>query len=332
MSTPSTRTERPERLLARMMWISVAAAVVTISLKTVAWLVTGSVGLLSDAAESVVNLVAALIAVGALRWSAKPADDEHAFGHTKAEYFSAGAEGIMIFIAAVTIAFAAVERLLFPRPIEDAGIGLAVSAVASLVNLAVGLLLLRTGRAHRSIILEADGKHLLTDVWTSAGVIVAVGAVALTGWQRLDPVIAIAVAVNIVYTGSQLVRRSAAGLMDRALDPGEQRLIGLALEPFEQQGVSFHALRTRQAGSRSFVSLHLLVPGVWTVQRGHDTAEAVEAAIRGHLPHATVFTHLEPLEDPRSYEDTGLDREHGAASAALYTAPPEAGEAAPDEG
>ncbi|WP_019631388.1 cation diffusion facilitator family transporter [Actinomadura atramentaria] len=294
--------------LYRLLWLSVAAAVATIALKTAAYAVTGSVGLLSDALESVVNLVAAIVALGALRWASKPADAEHAYGHTKAEYFSAGAEGMMIFVAALAIAVAAIDRLLHPHGIEQVGPGLLVSAVASAINLAVGLTLLRSGRRHRSITLEADGKHLLTDVWTSAGVLVAVGAVAVTGWTVLDPVIALAVAANIVYAGVGLLRRSGAGLMDRALEPAEQDAIRAVLAGFEERGVAFHAVRTRQSGRRAFVSLHLLVPGAWTVQRGHDQAEAVEAALRAALPHATVFTHLEPIEDPVSYADTGLDR------------------------
>ncbi|MFC0039853.1 cation diffusion facilitator family transporter [Actinomadura rayongensis] len=300
--------DRSESRLFRLLWLSVAAAVATIALKTVAYLVTGSVGLLSDALESVVNLVAAVVALGALRWASKPADEEHPHGHTKAEYFSAGAEGMMIFVAAVAIAGTAVERLLHPHPIDQVGLGLLVSTAASVLNLAVGLLLVRAGRRHRSITLEADGKHLLTDVWTSVGVVAAVGAVALTGWSQLDPLIALAVAVNIVRTGTDLIRRSGAGLMDRALDTDEQDRINEVLAAFEREGVAFHAVRTRQSGSRGFVSLHLLVPGAWTVQRGHDKAEEVEAALRTALPHITVLTHLEPIEDPVSYADTGLDR------------------------
>ncbi|MEA2516231.1 MAG: hypothetical protein QOG16_69 [Actinomycetota bacterium] len=292
----------------RLLWLSVAAALATIGLKSVAWLLTGSVGLLSDAAESIVNLVAAIVAMAALRWATKPADEEHAYGHAKAEYFSAGAEGALIFVAAVSIAATAVNRLLHPHPIEDIGVGLVISAGASLINLVVGFLLVRAGRRDRSIVLEADGKHLLTDVWTSAGVIIGVAGVAITGWERLDPLIAIAVAINIVVTGFSLVRRSVGGLMDRALGDVEHGQIDGVLESFRAQGVEFHALRTRQAGSRAFLSMHVLVPGAWTVQRGHDLAEEVEAALREQLPYATVFTHLEPAEDPRSFDDTTLDR------------------------
>jgi cation diffusion facilitator family transporter len=294
--------------LFRLLWLSIAAAVATISLKVFAWSVTGSVGLLSDAAESAVNLVAAVVALLALRWAAKPADEEHAYGHAKAEYFSAGVEGSLIVVAALAIVVTAVPRLIDPEPIDDVGIGLALSTAASLVNLAVGLVLLRAGRRHRSITLEADGRHLMTDVWTSAGVIAGVAAVALTDWQRLDPIIALLVAGNIILTGSSLVRRSVGGLMDRALDPEELRRIGGVLAPFQREGIRFHALRTRQAGRRAFISVHVLVPRAWSVQRGHDEVERVEAALRETLPYATVFTHLEPLEDPRSYDDTQLDR------------------------
>jgi len=303
--TPFAHTDHR---LFRLLWLSIAAAVATIALKTVAWLLTGSVGLLSDAAESVVNLVAAVVALAALRWAAKPADEEHTYGHAKAEYFSSGIEGGLIVVAAVTIAWTAIDRLLHPQGLEDIGIGLAVAIVASGINLAVGLLLVRTGRAQRSITLEADGKHLLTDVWTSVGVVVGVAAVAITGWERLDAIVALAVAANIVFTGATLLRRSAAGLMDRALPEALQREIQAALGEFDSRGVQFHALRTRQAGRRAFVSLHVLVPGDWTVQDGHDMAEAVEAALRRRLPYATVFTHVEPVEDPRSFEDTALDR------------------------
>jgi cation diffusion facilitator family transporter len=296
-----------QQRLFRLLWLSIAAAVATIALKTTAWLLTGSVGMLSDAAESVVNLVAAVVAMAALRWATKPADEEHAYGHAKAEYFSAGVEGALIFVTAVGIAITGVDRLLHPQPIEAVGVGLAVSVAASLINLAVGFLLLRAGRKARSIVLEADGKHLMTDVWTSVGVIIGVAGVAITGWERLDALIALAVAVNIVATGSSLVRRSAGGLMDRALDEPERRQIQDVLDRFERDGVQFHALRTRQAGSRAFLSVHILVPGSWTVQRGHDTAEDVETALRGQLPYATVFTHLEPADDPRSFDDAALD-------------------------
>jgi cation diffusion facilitator family transporter len=296
------------RRMFRLLWLSVVAAVATISLKTGAYLLTGSVGLLSDAAESVVNLIAAVVALLALRWASKPADEEHAYGHQKAEYFSAGVEGALIVVAAGAIAVTAIGRLLDPQPIEDVGVGLAVSAAASLINLAVGFLLLRTGRRERSIVLEADGRHLMTDVWTSVGVIVGVAAVAITGWEPLDALVALAVAANIVITGSGLVRRSVGGLMDRALGEPERGEIREVFAAFERDGVRFHALRSRQASSRAFVSVHVLVPGAWSVQRGHDLVEDVEAALRQRLPYATVFTHLEPAEDPRSLDDIQLER------------------------
>lgn len=299
--------QRGKRLL-RLLWLSIGAALATIALKLLAWALTGSVGLLSDAAESLVNLAAAVVAMVATRWSLRPPDEEHAYGHGKAEYFSAGLEGAFILLAAGFIAVAATGRLLDPAPLDDVGLGLLVSAGASLVTLLVARLLLRAAREEGSIVLEADGKHLMTDVWTSAGVIGGVALVALTGWERLDPVIALLVAANIVYTGSVLIRRSGAGLMDRSLDDSSLAEIERVLGRFEDGGLRFHAIRTRQAASRAFISLHVLVPGRWSVKRGHDAAEQVEAALREAVPRATVFTHLEPLEDPRSFADRELDR------------------------
>jgi cation diffusion facilitator family transporter len=295
--------------LARLLWLSIAAALLTIALKTAAWLVTGSVGLLSDAAESVVNLFAAVVALLAFQWSQRPPDEEHTYGHEKADYLSAGVEGALIILAAVTIGVSAVDRLLDPMPIDDPALGLAVSAVASVVNLAVARVLIRAGREHHALTLEADGRHLMTDVWTSAGVIVGVAAVALTGAEILDPLIALAVALNIVWTGVGLLRDSSGGLMDRALDADERGRVETVLARYERDGIGFHALRTRRAGRRAFVSVHVLVPGGWTVQRGHDLAERVEADLVAALGHASVFTHLEPREDPASFADTGLDRE-----------------------
>jgi cation diffusion facilitator family transporter len=214
----------------------------------------------------------------------------------------------MILLAAATIAVSTTRRLLEPQPLSDVGIGLAVVVSASLINLAVGLLLVRAGRTHRSITVEADGKHLLTDVWTSAGVVVGVTLVAITGWERLDPIVALAVAANIIVTGVRLVRSSAGGLMDQALEQAAQDDIEQVLAAFRARGAQFHAIRTRRAGRRAFISMHVLVPGDWTVRRGHDLAEEVEAALRVRVPQATVFTHVEPVEDPRSFEDTGLDR------------------------
>jgi cation diffusion facilitator family transporter len=299
--------------LTRYAYLAVAAALVTVALKLIAWRLTGSAGLLSDAFESLVNLAAAVLAVVVLRWSVKPPDDEHTYGHAKAEYVSAGVEGAMIIVAAGSIAVIAIDRLITPTAIEDVGIGLAVSTGASVVNLVVGLVLLRAGHRERSVTLEADGRHLLTDVWTSAGVIVGVAAVALTGWERLDPIVALAVAANIVVTGIGLVRRSTGGLMDRALPDEELAAITRVLDDLGEAPVRFHALRTRQAGRYSFASVHVLVPGDWTVQRGHDLLERIETALREAVPGLVVFTHLEPLEDPASFADAQLDRTPEAA-------------------
>jgi len=294
--------------LTRFAWLSIAAAVVTIALKAGAYFLTGSVGLLSDALESIVNLVGALMALAMLTIAARPADEDHAFGHGKAEYFSSGVEGTLILVAAASIIVSAIPRLIAPKPIEQVGLGLGVSVVASLVNLLVARVLLRVSRQHHSITLEADARHLMTDVWTSAGVLAGVGAVALTGWQRLDPIVACLVAANIIWTGIGIVRKSVSGLMDTALPVEDQNKLQKALEPYVQGGVQYHALRTRQSAARQFVSLHLLVPGKWTVGHGHRLLESIEADIRQVLPSATLFTHLEPLDDPASLEDMGLDR------------------------
>jgi cation diffusion facilitator family transporter len=294
--------------LIRYAWLSVAAALVTIGLKAGAYLLTGSVGLLSDALESFVNLAGALMALSMLSIAARPADEDHPYGHGKAEYFSSGVEGSLILVAAASIGYAAVERLLHPRGLEQVGLGLAISVVASLVNLVVARVLIRVGRRYDSITLEANAQHLLTDVWTSVGVLIGVGAVALTGWQRLDPVVALLVAANIVWTGVRLVRRSALGLMDTALAVEEQAALKRALQPHLVDGVVYHALRTRQAGARRFVSLHVLVPGGWTVHRGHELLEHIEADIRQAVPNVTVDTHLESLDDPASWDDVSLDR------------------------
>jgi cation diffusion facilitator family transporter len=289
-------------------WLSIAAAVTTIALKTVAYLLTGSVGLLSDAVESIVNLVGAVMALSMLTVAARPADEDHTYGHSKAEYFSSGVEGTLILVAALSIAVAAIERLFDPQPLEQVGFGLAVSVGASLVNLGVALVLIRAGRRYHSITLEANAQHLLTDVWTSVGVIVGVSAVALSGWLRLDPLVALLVAANIVWTGTRIVRRSVLGLMDTALPAAELAAVKDALDSHLSDGVEYHALRTRQSGARRFVSLHVLVPGAWTVHRGHELLEDLEARIRGAVPNVTVFTHLESLDDPASWEDQHLDR------------------------
>jgi cation diffusion facilitator family transporter len=295
--------------LRRYALISIAAAIVTIGLKTGAYLLTGSVGLLSDALESLVNLAAAIIALIALTVAARPADEEHAYGHTKAEYFASGFEGALVLFAAATIVVTAVPRLLDPQPLESVGLGLSISVVAALVNLVVARVLLSAGRRYHSITLEADAQHLMADVWTSAAVIVGVGAAELTGWIRIDAILAILVALNIVRIGVDLLRRSMLGLLDTALPEEIRRGIVGILEEHAGDGVQYHALRTRQAGARRFISVHILVPGQWTVQRGHDLLEDIEDRIRERVPNSTVFTHLEPLEDPISWEDLRLERE-----------------------
>jgi cation diffusion facilitator family transporter len=288
--------------------LSIGAAVLTILLKATAYRLTGSVGLLSDAAESVVNLVAAIVATWAVTFAAKPPDDEHAFGHFKAEYFSSGVEAVLILVAAGSIAFAAWGRLFDPQPLEQVGIGLALSLVATAINGALAFVMLRASRRLRSITLRADAHHLLTDVWTSVGVGVGVILIPITGWLILDPIIALVVAANIVWAGLRLLRETGMGLLDTALPAEERQIVADALQPFEAEGTRFHALRTRVAGARRFVSLHVLVPGNWTVKQGHDLCEAIELAIGRSLPGTFVFTHLEPLEDPVSWADQALER------------------------
>jgi len=287
--------------LARYAWLSVAAAVVTIGLKTWAWWLTGSVGLLSDAMESVVNLAAAFMALGMLTLAARPPDDQHHYGHGKAEYFSSGLEGALILIAAFGIGMAAYDRLIHPQALQSLGLGLGISTLAALVNFAVAMVLLRVGHRHRAIALEADAKHLLTDVWTSAGVLLALGAVALTGWQQLDPIIAFGVAVNIVWSGFVLMRRSTDGLLDATLPEEENARIDDILDRYRRQGYEFHDLRTRQAGLDRFMTVHVLVPGEMSVKQGHDLLERIEAEIRGAVGEIQVTSHLEPLDDPASF-------------------------------
>ena len=300
--------------LARFAWLSVGAAVLTLSLKLVAWRLTGSVGLLSDALESLVNLAGGLVALASLSVSARPADEEHAYGHTKAEYFAGGVEGALILAAAGGIGWNAIERLVDPRPLEAVGPGLALSAAASAVNFAVARILMRVGRRHHSVALEADAHHLMTDVWTSLAVIAGVGLVSLTGWQRLDPALGLALAGHIAFTGGTLVRQSVLGLMDTGLPADELDKIRGVLAEFGRNGVHYHALRTRRAGVRRFMSVHLLVPGTWTVARAHEVAEEIERRIRDVVPRLTILTHLEPLEDPASWDDVELDRSDAGAS------------------
>jgi len=295
--------------LERFAWLSVAAAIATIALKALAWWLTASVGLLSDALESLVNLAAALLALSMLRLAAAPPDEAHPYGFSKAEYFSAGIEGALIALAAAGIVWTAVPRLIEPRPLEMPFAGLSLTVLASAINFGVATVLLRAGRQHNSITLEADGRHLMTDVWTSAGVVAGVALVFVTGWLRLDPLVALAVSVHILWTGFGLVRRSIRGLLDPAISAEDQNEVTkLFTEYSRRYGVSFHALRTRQAGARQFVSFHLLVPDAWTVLQAHQLSEEIESRIRSMVPNAGVFTHIEPISDPASYDDEGLDR------------------------
>ncbi len=300
---PDNAPDAAPRDLTRFALLSIAAALVTIALKTGAWWMTGSVGLLSDAAESLVNLVAAIVAYYALKVAAQPPDETHLYGHSKAEYLSALVEGVMIFVAAVVILYTSVERFLNPQPLENVGVGLGISVAASVVNGAVAFVLLRAGREHRSLTLVADGQHLMTDVWTSAGVVVGVLIVALTGIDRLDPVVAFLVGVNIVVTGVTLVRESVRGFMDHAWSDEEHAELMSVFDRFTGENVSVHGLRTRVAGHHRFAEMHLLVPGSWTVAEAHDLEERIEVAVREELGSVSLMCHVEPIEDPRSYDD-----------------------------
>lgn len=296
---------RPD--LTRYALLSIVTALVVIVMKLIAWRVSGSVGLLSDALESVVNLAAAIAAFFALRVVAKPADAEHNFGHAKAEYFSAVFEGILIVVAAIAIIVAAVDRLLHPAELEAVGLGLAISVAATVLNGAVAVILLRAGRRYRSMTLEADGKHLLTDVWTTVGVIVGVFLVAVTGWLPLDSIVAILVAVNIIVVGARLIWRSGDGLLDAALLAVDLTTVNDVLDRFRTDEVAFHDVRTRESGHERYVQMHMLVPGVWSVDRAHDVAERVEDELHAALDHLRVSIHIEPIEDPRAYESWRLD-------------------------
>jgi len=287
----------------------VAAALATIAIKTLAWWLTGSVGLLSDALESLINLAAALLALSMLRVAAAPPNSDHPYGFSKAEYFSAGIEGALIVLAAAGILIAAVPRLLAPQPLDAPFLGLTLTVVASGINLAVALILIRAGHANNSITLEADGKHLMTDVWTSAGVLAGVALVFATGWLILDPLIALAVAVNIVWAGIGLMRRSVSGLMDAAIPLEDREQVAKIFAEYSRRyGVSFHALRTRRAAARRFIAFHLLVPDEWSVTRAHRLCEEIEERLRELIDGATVDVHVEPISDPASYDDQKLDR------------------------
>jgi cation diffusion facilitator family transporter len=286
--------------------LSIGAAVLTLGLKGAAYYVTGSVGLLSDAFESVVNLLAALTAFFSVWYAAQPVDSSHTYGHEKIEFFSSGIEGALILVAAAGIAWYAVHRLLLPELLQGLDVGTILLLGAALINLGAAQVLLRAGRAHGSIVLEADGRHLMTDVWTSAGVLAGLGLVRLTEIKELDPLIGLVVAANIVWTGFDLVRRSFNGLMDHALPLPEQAAVREAIERCLESGMDYHALRTRQAGSRRFVDFHLLVPGAFSVKRAHGITGRIEDAVRTTLPGSEVTVHIEPIEEPAAWHDSAL--------------------------
>jgi len=281
----------------RMAYLSIATSLVTIVLKFGAYFLTGSVSLWSDALESLVNLAAALVALGAVTLAEQPADDRHAYGHDKAEYFSSGVEGALILVAAVAIVWSAVHRLVEPQPLERLGPGILVAFLAGAANFATARVMLKVARQHDSITIEADAKHLLTDVWTSVGILAGLGVVmAVPQWAILDPLMAIAVAIHIVVTGVGLLRRSADGLMDTALPPNEVRRAETLIKDELPAGASFHALRTRKSGARRFLEFHLLVPGSMSVGESHALCDRIETALTAHLPKAHVMIHVEPAE------------------------------------
>ncbi|SDL57218.1 cation diffusion facilitator family transporter [Corynebacterium mycetoides] len=285
-----------QKLLERFMWLSIAASVATIVLKLVAAWVTGSVGFLSDAIESFINVVAAVVGLWALKISAKPADVNHNFGHAKAEYFSAQVEGSMILVASVAIIYTAVQRLIDPQPIEQAGVGLLLSTLAAALNLAVGVALVRAGKKHRSATLAADGRHLLTDVWTTAGVLVGIALVWLTGWEILDPLIALAVGINILVTGYTLLKNSLVSLLSEALPEDERLAIKNYLDGVEEQhAIKFTDVRTAAFGRERLVNVVMQVPGQWNVDRAHEYADMVEDGVDEAVGGARTIVHVEPL-------------------------------------
>ncbi len=316
----STQT-LPRSSLTRFAWLSIAAAVLTIGLKFTAYLLTGSVGLILGCSRIHRKSGWCDHGIAMLTIAARPADDEHAFGHDKAEYFSSGLEGMLILVAAVSIGITAVMRLIDPKPLEQVGIGLAVSLVASAINLTVALILRKAGKQYDSITLRADSQHLMTDVWTSAGVLIGVGAVVLTGWMRLDPIIALLVAANIIWSGFKIIRSSVLGLMDTGISTEDMQKVRQILDANMLDGIEYHALRTRQSGARRIVSLHVLVPGEWTVQQGHQLLEHIEADLHAEIKNATIFTHLESLSDPTSWDDTDLIREKPASPNPIHDHP-----------
>ena len=304
----SSAAEIHQKRLRRYILLSILASGVVIGLKLIAYLVTGSVGLLSDTLESLSNVVSALIALVALTLAARPADADHEYGHGKIEYISSSAQAGMILITAVSIVAPSVARLVQPQPIDQVGYGTVLATASALITLAVSLTLRRAGRLYRSIALEGEARQMLVDVFTTIGVIVGVIAASLTGWQQLDPLIGLAIGGYVVYSGIDLLRRSALGLTDSALPNDEHMQIKAVLGSYKSDGVEYHALRTRQAGALGFMTVHILVPGGWTIRQGHALSERIERDIQHKLPHVHVTTHIEPAEDASSWQDVGLER------------------------
>ncbi len=292
-----------EKSHAKYLWISIVASIATILLKGGAYFVTASVGLLSDAIESFINLAAGVSAFALLTIALRPPDRGHPFGHNKAEYFSSIIEGTLIFLAAVAICVTSIERLINPHPPHDLGTGLLISVAASVINLFTAMILMKAGKRYNSITLEADARHLLTDVWTTGGVLAGLLVVNLTGWIILDPIIAIFVAVNIIFTGIGLIRRSVSGLMDEALPADEIDLLRKILDSHKRYGVVYHSLYTRKAASKRFVSLHLVMPGEWQISKGHELTKLIESEISRVFPETDVFIHIEPMGDPAAFDD-----------------------------
>ena len=297
----NTITEK--KSLAPIVWISIVASILTISIKSAAYWITGSVGFLSDAMESLINLAAGIVAFTMLTIAARPPDKEHPFGHDKAEYFSSFIEGLLINIAGIGIVYTAINRIYHPRPLEELGIGMALSVLATVINLVTSRILLHYGRKHSSISLEADARHLMTDVWTTVGIITGIALVNFTGWQLLDPLMAIAVAISIFYTGTKLVIRSTDGLMDTKLSEKELIAVKEILNRYKDQGIDYHALYTRQASSKRFITFHLLFPGEFSIHRAHEITKNIENEINAKFPYSSVFIHIEPLGDPDAYDD-----------------------------
>jgi len=283
-------------------YLSISTALVTISLKLIAYFLTQSVGLLSDAIESLVNLMAAIIAFLAIRLAEKPADKKHPYGHSKAEYFSSVAEGIFIFLAALAIIFSAINRMIYPKMIEQVSIGLLISSAATLINFLVGKKLISVGQKYQSITLEADGHHLLTDVWTSAGVITAIFLVDKTKILILDPLVAILVALNILLTGSNLIRRSLSGFMDEALDKNDLSKIDKIFQKYQKKGLIFHAIKSRQSGQKKFLSFHALFPKSYSIKKAHDLVDKIEKELKRKVFNLQIESHLEPKNDKKSFE------------------------------